>query len=88
MENELSSLSKKYSSLAIEMIIFKEDIMSEFDSLVGKSEKEVLVKLKEDNKVYRVVKRDDEEYMKTMDYDENRLNLSIEAGVVVSIIVG
>lgn len=62
--------------------------MNKFNDLVGKSEQEVVSKLKEDDKTYRVVKRDDEEYMKTMDYDENRLNLSIEAGVVVSIVVG
>jgi hypothetical protein len=61
---------------------------TKIDCLVGKSEDEVVESLKKDNKVYRVVRRDKEEFMKSMDYDQNRLNLEIESGTVVSISIG
>lgn len=61
---------------------------TKIDCLVGKSEDEVVEFLKKDNKVYRVVRRDKEEFVKGMDYDQNRLNLEIESGTVVSISIG
>jgi len=56
--------------------------------LVGKSENEAVEFLKKDKKNYRVVRRDKEEFMKSMDYDKERLNLEIEAGTVVAISLG
>jgi len=52
---------------------------------IGKSEEAVVENLKEDKQLYRISKRDGTSSMMTMDYDESRMNLEIEAGIVVNI---
>jgi hypothetical protein len=57
-------------------------------SLLGKKEEEVVNELEKKDKKHRIVKRDNEAFATTMDYDENRANLEIEAGVVVHLFFG
>jgi hypothetical protein len=62
--------------------------MAELDLLVGKSEEEAVISLTEQKKKFRIKRKGQEEMALTMDYDEERLNLEIEAGTVVAVSIG
>lgn len=57
-------------------------------ALVGLSEAEAEAEAEANGWTVRVVERDGEEYMVTMDYSDSRVNLTIEGGVVTNAAVG
>jgi len=61
---------------------------NKLEYLVGKSEEEAIDSLKKDKKNYRIKRRDKEQLVGDMLYDKDRLNLEIEAGMVVAVSVG
>jgi len=61
----------------------------DISNFIGKKEEEVTKELKNDGKmVYHIARRDDESFARTMDYRQDRVNLEIQAGMVVSAIIG
>lgn len=56
--------------------------------LVGKTKKEALDLLKQQNSKYRIFRENDEYYMISQDYNPNRFNLSITNGKVDKIKMG
>jgi len=55
---------------------------------VGKSESDALESISESKMVYHVVRRDDEHFVRTMDYRVDRVNLEIDNNVVVLAALG
>ena len=55
---------------------------------IGQSEDDAVSKIKEGKFVCFVARRDDEKFNKTMDYRQDRINIEIEAGLVVSAAIG
>lgn len=62
--------------------------MLDFEMLVGMDETEAETKVKEEKMIYRIMKKDDQDFMGSMDVREDRVNLEVVDGKVVRAYIG
>jgi hypothetical protein len=67
-----------------------EDVMEEVNfpsrqDMIGEREEDVIEKIEKAGMKYRIMKKDGESFMGTMDFDPMRFNLTIENGIVTNI---
>lgn len=61
----------------------EEDTQTEENDYIGLTEQEAVELAKEKGEIFRVVIRDNEPLMATMDYRPGRINANVEDGIVV-----
>lgn len=68
----------------------KEEKLSTFDieKCIGKKEEEVKKDISNNKMICHIARRDDESFVKSTLYDKNRVSIEIEAGMVVSAMIG